>query len=290
VFKKQTFPNQGETIDAILAFAATRSANRYGARAAAWLQRPGVLSGYIGNGTSSSFAGSLAKTALAAEVRGLNPEKFGKVDLIARLGKLLTPSGRYSDKSSSGDFSNAFSQSLAIIALSRHLGVPAAAVDFLAGSQCKDGGFPLSFGAAKCVSDTDSTAVDVQALLAAGRKGVAARGLAWLARQQQRGGGLDAAGGKVPNANTTGLAGEAFAAGGLGHHAALAKKFLRSLQRGCAAQPSRRGAIAFDSTGFVTTTAVDATAQGLLGITGAGLDRISARGSGPGAPRLACAA
>ena len=57
VFKKQTFPNQGATIDAILAFAATKSANDYGARAATWLKRPSILSGYIGDGTTSSFAG-----------------------------------------------------------------------------------------------------------------------------------------------------------------------------------------------------------------------------------------
>jgi hypothetical protein len=288
VFKKQTFPNQGETIDAILAFAATKSANDYGARAAAWLKRPSVLGGYIGDGKSSSFAGATAKLALAAEVRGLNPASFGRVNLVKRLGKLLTKSGRYSDHSKFGDFSNAFSQSLAIIALTRHGGAPASAVSFLIGTECKNGGFPLNFGGKTCASDTDSTALAAQALLASGHQAAALRGLAWLGRQQHGGGGLAASGGKVPNANTTGLAGAAFAAAGQDQRAALAGKFLRGLELGCKAKFSRRGAIPFDSTGFVRGTAIDATAQGLLGVADVSLVKVSARGSSSGAARLAC--
>jgi hypothetical protein len=289
VFKKQTFPNQGETIDAILAFAATKSANGYGARATAWLQRPSVLTGYIGDGTSSSFAGATAKAALAAEVRGLNPASFGQANLVKRLGKLLTKSGRYSDHSKFGDFSNAFSQSLAIIALTRHGGAPAIAANFLIGTECQNGGFPLNFGGKTCTSDTDSTALAAQALLASGHKAAALRGLAWLGRQQHGGGGVDATGGKVPNANTTGLAGEAFAAAGQDHRATLAGNFLRRLQLGCRAKLSRRGAIPFDSTGFVESTATDATAQGILGLADVSLAKITARGSSSGAPQLSCA-
>jgi hypothetical protein len=289
VFKKQTFPNQGETIDAILAFAATKSANGYGARATAWLQRPSILTGYIGNGASSSFAGATAKLALAAEVRGINPASFGQVNLIKRLGKLLTKSGRYSDHSKFGDFSNAFSQSLAIIALTRHGGAPASAANFLVAAECKNGGFPLNFGEKTCASDTDSTALAAQALLASGHKPAALRGLAWLARQQHGGGGVNATGGKVPNANTTGLAGEAFAAAGQDHRAALAGNFLRRLQLGCKATLVRRGAIPFDSTGFAKSTATDATAQGILGLSDISLAKISSRGSSSGAPQLSCA-
>ena len=84
-FSGVTYPNQGGTIDAIFAFAATGSANDYGTRAITWLERPGVLSNYIGDGTTNSYAGATAKVALAAEVRGLNPDNFAKVDLLARL-------------------------------------------------------------------------------------------------------------------------------------------------------------------------------------------------------------
>jgi hypothetical protein len=290
VFSGQTFPNQGATIDAIFAFAATKTANGFGARAIAWLGRPSILSNYIGNGTTESFAGATAKAALAAEVRGVNPARFGKVNLLRRLSKLLKKSGRYSDHSKFGDFSNAFSQSLAILALTRHGGAPASAARFLISSQCKNGGFPLNFGKKTCASDADSTAMDVQALLASGHRGAAVRGLNWLARVQQKNGGFLAFGGKVPNANTTGLAGEALGAAGRHNRAAHATKFLLSLQAGCSAKAFRRGAIAFDSTGFVRSTAIDATAQGILGIADVGLARLSSRGSRDGDPRLACSA
>lgn len=287
-FSGTVFPNQGMTIDAIFAFAATGSADGFGARAITWLQRPHILNSYIGSG-ASSFAGATAKLALAAEVRGLNPARFGGVNLIARLGALLTASGRYSDHSKFGDFSNAFSQSLAILALSRHGGAPAKAVAFLAGSECKDGGFPLDFAQKACVSDTDATALDVQALLAARRSGPAQRGLHWLARTQSANGGFTGAGGGTsPNANSTGLAGAALAAGGWRGKAALATKFLIRLQAGCAAPASQRGAIAYHLGKINITTAVDATAQGALGLPGISLARLTARGDRSGNPRVVC--
>jgi hypothetical protein len=287
VYDKVSYPAQGETIDAILAFAATKSANSYGAQAIAWLEQPAVLTNYIGVGTES-YAGATAKLILAAEVRGLNPAKFGKVNLVARLGALLAKSGRYSDHSAYGDYSNAFSQSLAIIGLSRHGGAPAKAVSFLVSSECKNGGYPLDFAQKTCVSDTDATAMDVQALLAVGQRAAAARGLSWLAKAQKSNGGLDAADGTSPNANTTGLAGEAFAAGGWSHNAALAAKFLDSLQVGCSGPSAERGALAYDSAGFAESTAVDATAQGVLGLADVSLAKLSASGSDSGAIELAC--
>ena len=287
VYNGTSYPNQGETIDAIFAFASTKSANRYGKRAINWLKEPAVLSGYIGSGTES-YAGATAKVALAAEVRGINPASFGKVNLIKRLAKLLTKPGRYSDHSKYGDYSNAFSQSLAIIALSRHGGAPAKAVKFLMSSECKNGGFPLNFAQKTCASDTDSTAMDVQALLAAGQRPAAVRGLTWLKHVQLRNGGFDASGATTPNANSTGLAGEAFAAARWFHNAELAAKFLRSLQLGCAARPAERGAIAYDSTGFARSTAIDATAQGVLGLADVSLASLSARGSVDADPRLVC--
>ena len=288
VFSGVAYPNQGETIDAILAFAATKSANGYGTRTLNWLKLPSVLSGYIGSGTES-YAGATAKLALATEVRGQNPASFGGVNLLRRLAKLLKANGRYADHSAFGDFSNAFSQSFAIIALSRHGGGPAKAARFLIANQCKNGGFPLSLGRKTCTSDTDSTAMAVQALLASGHQAAAVRGVRWLARVQHANGGLDAVGGTVPNANTTGLAGEAFAAAGWHRQAAAAARFLASLQQGCSSS-SGRGAIAFDSTGFVRSTAIDATAQGILGLADVSMAKISSRGSAYGDPRLRCSA
>jgi hypothetical protein len=283
-----TYPDQGLTIDAIFAFAATGSANGFGARAVSWLERPGILSNYIGNGTTESYAGATAKVALAAEVRGLNPARFGKVNLLARLARLLKPSGRYSDHSRYGDYSNAFSQSLAIIALSRHSRAPAKAVSFLVSTECKNGGYPLDFAQKTCASDADATAMDVQALLAAGRVRPAERGLAWLEHAQRGNGGFGSTPGAVPNANSTGLAGEAFAVGRWFHRAARAKKFLVSLQVGCSGKTGHRGAIAYDMTGFTRSTATSATAQGILGLADVGLAQLTSRGAHRSDPRLEC--
>jgi hypothetical protein len=288
VYKGKAYPDQGETIDAIFAFAATRSADGYGARAITWLKRPGILTGYIGNGSTDSYAGATAKTALAAEVRGANPARFGGVDLIARLLKLLKPSGRFSDQSSYGDFSNAFSQALAIIALQRHGTVPVKAVRFLRGTECKNGGFPLYFAQKACASDPDATAMDVQALLAVGWKGSAERGLRWLASDQRPGGGFVGSAGGPANANSTGLAGEAFAVGKWFRRAAAARRFLLALQSGCSAPASRRGAIAYTATGFQSSTAADATAQGILGVADVGLAALSSRGSRHDDPVMGC--
>ena len=288
VFNGTRFPDQGLTIDAIFAFAAARTADDYAARAVAWLARPSILKGYIGNGTTSSFAGATAKLMLAAEVRGLNPATFGGVNLPARLAALLTASGRYSDHSKFGDFSNAFSQALAVIATSRLGGAAPSAVSYLAGTECSDGGFPLDFGQPACTSDPDATALDVQALLAAGRLGPARHGLSWLASVQRSDGGFASPPSRLSNTNSTGLAGQAFVAARWVSRATRARAFLTSVQVGCTENPARQGALAFTDQGFRAATASRATAQGILGLGDVGLGRLSARGSQPGDPHLAC--
>jgi hypothetical protein len=288
-FDGKTYPDQGMTINAILAFAATHTARGYTQRAEAWLGRTSILSNYIGNGTSESYAGATAKVMLGAEVGGLNPARFGPghVNLPARLAKLLTKSGRYSDHSSFGDYSNAFSQSLAILATSRRGGAPGTAVGFLSRSECASGAYPLDFAQKTCTGDADATAMDVQAFLAAGWTGAAQRGLHWLARVQRAGGGLAEVSG-APDANSTGLAGEAFAAGGWSHRAALARGFLLRLQVGCAGPAARRGAIAYDQTGFQASTAALATSQAILGVADISLAKVTNAGARRGDPRLAC--
>lgn len=282
-----TYPDQGLTIDAVFAFAATKVADGHAARATAWLARPEILAGYIGDGTEA-YAGATAKLALAAQVRGADPTNFGGVDLIDRLRGLQDPSGRFVDRSAFGDYSNAFSQSLALLALDRTpAGAPPAAASFLAGSRCPDGGYPIAFGQATCVSDVDATALAVQALLAVGRRADAAAGLRWLASVQGANGGFANAAG-VPNANSTGLAAQALHAGGYLSAAARAKRFLIGLQVDCTGAPADRGAIAYTVGGFDPATAPRATAQAVLGLAGVGFAHLSATHARPGAPVLAC--
>lgn len=280
------YPDQGATIDAVFAFAAARASDDHTDRAIAWLARPEIAAGYLGT-DGESYAGAHAKLLLAAQVTGKNPAAFAGVDLPAGLRGLLTPSGRFSDRSAFGDFSNAFTQSLALLALDRtSAGAPAAAVDFLVGTQCPDGGFPLSFGVTPCVSDVDSTALVTQALRATGKNLDAQEGLTWLTGVQAANGGFGV-GTAAPNANSTGLAGQALRSGGRLLAAAKAKSFLRGLQVGCTAPAGNRGAIAYDASGFDPSTAGRATAQGVLGLAGVGLANLHAGGRHD-APVLTC--
>ena len=275
-----SYPDQGVTVDAVLAFAA---ATVSGAAAR-------NLAGYLGDGGTEAYAGPTAKLLLLAEVRGAEVRAFGGVDLPARLLSLLTPSGRFADRSPSGDFSNAFGQSYAILALNRTaVRAPASASAFLVSEQCADGGVPISFGVAPCAGDVDATALAVQALRSAGRTAAASKGIAWLAARQQSGGGLAAGDGTgIPNANSTGLARQAFADAGQVRPALEAAQALVRLQLRCSAPAADRGAVAFDSTGFDPAIAPRATAQAVLSLTGVGLAQLTASGSAPAAPVLAC--
>ncbi|GLZ80598.1 hypothetical protein Afil01_54050 [Actinorhabdospora filicis] len=287
VFDGTAYPDQGLTIDAVFAFAATGEAGDYAARALTWLAKPEISSGYIGDGTTESYAGATAKLALAVQVRGQNPKNFAGLDLIARLRALETPTGRFSDKSQWGDYSNAFTQSLALLTLDRtHNGPSAASVSFLAGTRCADGGYPLLFAQPTCTSDVDSTAMAVQALIAVGRWQDAAPGLNWLVSVQGADGGFAAYG--VENANSTGLAAQALYAGGRWTAATKGRDFLRSLQIDCSGPLAQRGAVNYKAGAFDPTTANRATAQAILGLADESLGHLSAAGSRTGDPLLRC--
>lgn len=289
------YPDQGLTIDATLAFAAAGVAGDSVAKTVTWLKQPAVIEGYLGDGTTVSYVGGTAKLAYLALALGADPTAFGGVDLIDRLDNLLQPSGQYRDKSPT-DYSNTIGQSLAILALDRTpAGAPAAAVQFLAGTQCDDGGFPVFYG--PCTSsDTDGTAFAVQALLAAGDTATAAEGLAWLVSQQDAAtGGLNGTGAtKGLNANSTGLAAEAFRASSMDSEADRAVAFLRTLQVGCDGPAEHAGAVALNpldpavpGSGFQLSNAPRATAQAVLGFAGVGLaDLELGEGIAPEAPTL----
>ncbi|WNV88039.1 prenyltransferase/squalene oxidase repeat-containing protein [Umezawaea sp. Da 62-37] len=280
------YPDQGATVDAVFAFAAARASDDFADRAIAWLAKPEITAGYLGS-DGEAYAGAHAKLLLAAEVTGKDPATFGGVDLATGLRGLLTPSGRFSDRSAFGDYSNAFTQSLALLALDRtSAGAPASAVDFLVGTQCPDGGFPLSFGVMPCASDIDATALVTQALRANGKNLDAREGLTWLVGVQAANGGFGV-GTSAPNANSTGLAAQALWSGGRLLAAVKAKSFLRTLQVGCAGPVADRGAIAYDATGFDPLTAGRSTAQGVLGLAGVGLANLHSGGQ-HAAPVLTC--
>jgi len=282
-------PDQNLTVDAVFAFAAAKAAGDYGARAMAWLARPEILSGYAGDGTVQSNATATAKLALAVQVRGGDPTSFGGVDLITRLRALEQPSGRFSDRTAFGDFTGVVSQSFALLALDRTAaGASPAAASFLVAARCADGGYPLLFGQATCVSEVETTAMAVQALIAVGRHADAAVSLRWLVSVQHADGAFGDFSG-VPNARGTGLAAQALRAGGRFVAAVKARSFLIGLQEGCSSDPARRGAVA-NTVGFYDPmfTTPRSTAFAALGLSGSDFAHLSARGSRSGAPRLTC--
>ncbi|HEY0639255.1 MAG TPA: LPXTG cell wall anchor domain-containing protein [Pseudonocardiaceae bacterium] len=289
VFGEDSFPDQGLTADAVLAFAGADVAGDAAAAATTWLADPANLAGYVGDGTAESYTGALAKLALVATVRGEDPADFGGVDLIARLQARQAASGRYADLSAFGDFSNGITQALAVLSLHRAGADATAGAAYLAGQQCADGGFPLQLEQPACVSQADATGFAVQALLATGLTDEATAALDQLEAVQAPGGGFADTGqaGSAPNANSTALAAQALRVGGRDEAADAAVAFLESLQVDCSGAAADRGAVRYDEAGGGDTQR--ATAQALLGLAGVGLADLSADGDDPATPSIDCA-
>ncbi|MFC5288326.1 LPXTG cell wall anchor domain-containing protein [Actinokineospora guangxiensis] len=286
-FDGTAYPDHGLTADVVLALNAAGSAQDFAAAATEWLAAN--AKDYVGDGTTSAYAGAHAKLAIVAQAQGADPADFGGVDLIGGLTALQAESGRFSDKSEYGDFSNGISQSLAVLALHRSGGAPEAAVKYLVDAECEGGGFPLELEKETCAADVDTTGYAVQALAATGADVTSA--LTWLGEQQKDNGGFEGSGPTaVVNANSTGLAATALAAGGDQTGADKAIAYLLKQQVDCAGKAETRGAVAYDASGFDAATAARATSQAIPGITGVSLADITAEGATAEAVVLACAA
>ena len=238
VYPGTTFFDGGNTIDAILALDGAGAGSAQADASFAYLEDN--VGGYIGTDFASTYAGPTAKALLAVVAHGGDPTAFGGLDLVDELRATegAVQPGRFSDLPvdcgfPTCDFSNTIGQSLAILALVRAgESVSTASVDVLLAQQCADGGFRGSIEDATCSSDPDATAFAAQALIAAGSDDAAAESLDALAADQGSDGGFDSADG-IANANTTGVAAQAFAAGGRAAELAGAQAFLVSLQYGC---------------------------------------------------------
>jgi prenyltransferase beta subunit len=155
---------------------------------------------------------SAGKLALAVAAAGLDPQHFAGLNLLGRMQQLYDPA--------SGAFGTSnWDQALSMLGW-RAAGeaVPAAAADLLAGRINPDGGWAWT---ASGDSDVDSTAVAIQALLAAGRPVSATEiisGLAYLQAAQNGDGGLPYSPGSPTdtssNANSTAYTIQALLAAG----------------------------------------------------------------------------
>jgi hypothetical protein len=299
----------GLTIDAMVGFASAGVEKDRVAAALTWLSDPAVLSDYMLQFTSINHASQTAKVIFGIQVAGGDPTKVNGTDLVAILNGMLVTSGPttglFQNSTPAGpgeaDSTNAFGQSLAILALARTPGgAPASAVDFLVSTQCDSGGFPITLTdpPATCQGDPDGTAMAVQALLAAGHGDDAKEAVAWLVKQVDpvTGGVKPGFQGGTFNTNSTGLVAEALRAFGDDAPADKASAFIERLQIGCAGDSANRGGIAYiptdpadpDNTGFNLSTAPRATAQAILGLTGVALGKITIDGAKPGATPLNC--
>jgi hypothetical protein len=297
------YADYGVTADAVIALDAAGAGQAEAAAATKYLADNVVSYTGFGDPTEIS-AGSVAKLLNVAAAQGLDPTAFGGFDLLGTLRSLEQPSGQFRDVSKYGDYSNLFGQSLALMGLKRVGTTPsAAAVGFLDAQQCADGGFRLDFGVSPCSSDPDATAMAVQALIAVNGSSDAhaVKGLDYLAGRQAASGGVGGGGPtSAVNANSTGLAGQAFLAGGRVTQARLANQFLVGLQYGCTFPAALRGGVAYDSAAFAAqrqagagAKAVDqdrrSTTQAILSLSGTPLFAVTASGAAAGAPVVVCA-
>ncbi|MCY7373213.1 MAG: terpene cyclase/mutase family protein [Spirochaetaceae bacterium] len=302
VVQGQFGPDYGLTADVVLALDAA-GVGRTTARQATAALRRNVLA-YTGGGDPTEFyAGSFAKLIVVAEAQGVPARQFGRSarsNLVVSLRSLEcgTPRrtdcaevdlGRFSDRSQFGDFSNAITQSLALIGLDRATaaGPSTASVRYLRTQQCDNGSFPLTFGATDCVASVDATGFAVQALASVGSRParVAAQEAGqWLRRQQNDDGSLSGNGSR--NANSTALAAQGFDALGLSRPGDRARGFLRSLQVRCGGPAARRGSVRYDASG--SGDALRATSQAVPALAMVTLDDITSEGARRGLPTLAC--
>ena len=279
-FGGTSYDDPGLTLDAILAFAAAKTNGARSRAAIEWLSEPATLGGYIGSG-SESYAGAHAKLALALQVTGQDARAFGGRDVIAELVALQGRSGRISDASQWGDYSNSFGQSFGAIALKR-AGLTAranSASAFLANQACANGSVPIAFDTTPCVGDPDATALAIQAFAATDNTGAARKAGSWLSAY------VKAA--EQTNANTAGLAAAALDRVRMPAAARLARGTVLANQQGCATPFSRRAAIAY-AVPYDAAAAPRATTQAILGLAGANLTTLTSRGSIDFAPTLSC--
>ena len=172
----------GTTVEVILAVAAA------GQDVSQW-QSPAGLSplDYVATqvaGGEFEKAGALSKALLVAVATGQNPRAFGGKDLISEL-----MSHQDSETGLFGD--TLFQHAYAVLAL-HNAGqpIPQNAVTALTSQFTDDGAWALFGGKTPGMADTNTTAIIMQALVAAGERDAATGALPYLHRMQNEDGGF----------------------------------------------------------------------------------------------------
>jgi hypothetical protein len=111
--------------------------------------------------------GDLAKVLMAVVAAGEDPRNFADVDLVLRLERLIADDGRIGIEADTF-----YAHCLGVLALrSVSRPVPAASLDLIKTGQIADGSWAWNGEPLEGTGDTNSTAVAVQALVAAGEAG-----------------------------------------------------------------------------------------------------------------------
>jgi len=192
----------GATVEVILAgVAAGEDVSTW--RSAAGSSPLDYLASQVGTGTIED-AGQVSQAIVVAVATGQTPRSFGGRDLISDLMALQdSETGRFGD--------TLFKHAYAVLALA-NAGepVPAVAVDAMTAAFTEDGAWSLFGDTSPATADTNTTAMVMQALVAAGEPGAAAGALPYLQRMQNEDGGFPyqkpSAWGTDSDANSTAVA------------------------------------------------------------------------------------
>ncbi len=172
----------GTTVEVILGVAAA------GQDVSLWKSSAGLspldyVAAQAANGELTTAA-SLAKALLVAVATGQDPHTFGGHDLVAELTALQDPAtGLYGD--------TLFQHAYGVLALHNSgQPIPQSAVTALTSQFSDDGAWALFGGKTPGTADTNTTALVMQALVAAGARDAAAGALPYLHRMQNDDGGF----------------------------------------------------------------------------------------------------
>lgn len=183
-FDGTSYDDYGLTADVTLALLATGDSASASTFATA-LAAPEAVTAYVGDGSTVQYAAQTGKLVATLETAGTDTSDLDGRDLVSELAALQAESGRFSDLGAE-DYSSTISQSWALIALATTAEAPQAGIDYLTAQQCAGAGFPAALSEeapADCVSDVESTAFAVSALLESGTAAdapVVTEAVAWL--------------------------------------------------------------------------------------------------------------
>jgi hypothetical protein len=304
-FQGTDYPDYGLTLDGVIAMDAAGVGDYRSEQVTSYVASH--LSEYAGDGDTESYAGATAKALLVSLSQNITPKgTLGGADLVTRLKALENPdTGRFSDKSNFGDYSNNIGQSLALVSLHKDgQTLSYNSIAYLRQQQCTSGGFRLNPGTTACTGDPDTTSFAVQGLLSAPQTTVTrsriAKAITFLKSKMASNGGVR--GGtttEAPNANSTGLAVMAFDSTGYSTLANKGRTFLISLRYGCSFPASMRGAIAYNATARAAQAAkgssatltdqdLRTTTQAVLGFTEKPLKDVTNTGATFSSPTVSC--